>query len=121
MTALSHVAERVHQARLSAAPDETGLWQALEDVQDPEFPMSVVDMGLIYGLWRQGSRVQVQITFTAMGCPCMEYIIADVRERLLREPGIDDVDIQVVWDPPWTRQRLSATGIEKLKRWGVSV
>ena len=51
----------------------------------------------------------------------MEYIIADVRERLLREPGIDDVDIQIVWDPPWTRQRLSAQGIEKLKRWGVSV
>jgi metal-sulfur cluster biosynthetic enzyme len=96
------------------------LWQALEDVQDPEFPMSVVDMGLIYGLRRQGSRVQVHITFTAMGCPCMEYILGDVRERLLKEPGIDDVEIQIVWDPPWTRQRLSAKGIEKLKQWGVS-
>lgn len=120
MTALPHVAGRVHQARLSAAPDEVSLWQALEDVQDPEFPMSVVDMGLIYGLRRQANRVQVYITFTAMGCPCMEYIIGDVRERLLREPGIDDVEIQIVWDPPWTRQRLSAKGIEKLKRWGVS-
>jgi len=120
MTVTPQVAGRTQQARLNATLDEVGLWHALEDVQDPEFPMSVVDMGLIYGLRRQGSRVQVHITFTAMGCPCMEYIIGDVRERLLREPGIDDVEIQIVWDPPWTRQRLSAKGIEKLKRWGVS-
>lgn len=121
MSGMPHVADRVQQARLSAAPDEAGLWQALEDVHDPEFPMSVVDMGLIYGLRRQGNQAQVQLTFTAMGCPCMEFIIADIRARLLKEPGIDDVDIQIVWDPPWTRQRLSARGVEKLKRWGVSV
>lgn len=113
--------DRINPARLNAAPDEAILWQALEDVQDPEFPMSVVDMGLIYGLQRQGSRVQIQLTFTAMGCPCMEYIIGDIRERLLQEVGVDEVDIEIVWDPPWIRQRLSAKGIEKLRQWGVSV
>ena len=82
--------------------------------------MSVVDMGLIYGLERQGGNARVKLTFTAMGCPAMEYIIADIRERLLREPGVDEVEIEIVWDPPWTRQRLSARGIEKLKRWGVT-
>lgn len=101
--------------------DEAGLWQALEDVQDPEFPMSVVDMGLIYGLERSGREVRVQLTFTAMGCPAMEFIIGDIRDRLLQEPEVDEVNIEIVWDPPWTRQRLSARGIEKLKRWGVAV
>jgi len=101
--------------------DEAGLWQALEDVQDPEFPMSVVDMGLIYGLERCEREVRVQITFTAMGCPAMEFIIGDIRDRLLQEPEVDEVSIEIVWDPPWTRQRLSARGIEKLKRWGVAV
>jgi len=101
--------------------DEAGLWQALEDVQDPEFPMSVVDMGLIYGLERCGREVRVQLTFTAMGCPAMEFIIGDIRDRLLQEPEVDEVGIEIVWDPPWTRQRLSARGIEKLKRWGVAV
>ena len=75
MIDLPRTPDRINPARLNAAPDEAILWQALEDVQDPEFPMSVVDMGLIYGLQRQGSRVQIQLTFTAMGCPCMEYII----------------------------------------------
>ena len=118
---LPRAPDRISQARQNATPDEVILWQALEDVHDPEFPMSVVDMGLIYGLQRQGNRARIQLTFTAMGCPCMEYIIGDIRERLLREPGLDEVDIEIVWDPPWTRQRLSARGIEKLKRWGVSV
>jgi metal-sulfur cluster biosynthetic enzyme len=121
MSALLHVAERVGQARQNAAPDEIALWQALEDVHDPEFPMSVVEMGLIYGLRREGSLVHIDLTFTAMGCPCMEFIIGDVRERLLKEPGVERLDIHIVWDPPWTRQRLSAKGIEKLKRWGVSL
>ncbi len=118
---LPRPSDRVNQARQNATPGEALLWQALEDVHDPEFPMSVVDMGLIYGLQRQGNRARIQLTFTAMGCPCMEYIIGDIRERLLREPDLDEVDIEIVWDPPWTRQRLSAKGIEKLKRWGVSV
>ena len=107
--------------RTPALSDDLPLWAALEDVTDPEFPMSVVDMGLIYGVRREGRRAQVDLTFTAMGCPAMEYIIADVRERLLREPGVDEVQVEIVWDPPWTRQRLSPKGIEKLKRWGVTV
>ena len=114
-------AERLNKIRQDALPEVARLWQALEEVEDPEFPMSVVDMGLIYGLHRQEGAVQVQLTFTAMGCPCMEFIIGDVRERLLREPDVDVVDIEIVWDPPWTRQRLSQKGLEKLKSWGVTV
>ncbi len=112
-------------ARLSATSAEEALWQALEGVLDPELPVSVVDLGLIYGLRRSGppgaEHVQVLLTFTAMGCPCMDFILEDVRARLLEEPGVIQVDLEIVWDPPWTRQRLSARGAERLKRLGITV
>ena len=103
------------------AEREGRLWQALEDVHDPEFPMSVVDMGLIYGLeWRDGT-VHVKLTFTAMGCPAMDFIIDDIRERLLQEDDVEDVEIEIVWDPPWTKERLSEKGRMLLQTWGVTV
>lgn len=103
------------------SPDTQTLWRALEDVHDPEFPMSVVDMGLIYGIAREDDRVRVDVTFTAMGCPAMEMILDDVRARLLKEPGVRRVDIEIVWDPPWNKSRLSERGRELLQEWGVAV
>src|SRR5690606_13102761 len=74
------------------APAEPGaaadLWSALREVNDPEFPISVVDLGLIYGIRRAGARVEVDLTFTATACPCMDFIREDVRDRLLKEPGV---------------------------------
>lgn len=106
---------------VQTAEREARLWQALEDVHDPEFPMSVVDMGLIYGLeWRDGT-VHVQLTFTAMGCPAMDFIIDDIQERLLREDDVENVEIEIVWDPPWTKERLSEKGRMLLQTWGVTV
>lgn len=102
--------------------DETrNLWAALEEVHDPEFPMSVVDLGLIYGITREGDRVQVKVTFTAMGCPAMDMILDDIRERLKRESGVNQVDIEIVWDPPWNKSRLSERARELMRRWGVAV
>lgn len=96
------------------------LWRALEDVADPEFPVSVVAMGLIYDVQRHGSLARVEMTFTSMGCPCMEMILMDIRQRLLQEPDIDEVEIDIVWDPPWTSSRLSEAAREQLATWGVS-
>lgn len=110
----------VAAARAEATAVEQGLWAALEEVEDPEWPVSVVDMGLIYGLRYRDGRVDIELTFTAMGCPCMEFIIGDIRERLLQETAVTEVKMEIVWDPPWTRQRLSAKGIEKLRKWGIS-
>lgn len=109
------------EARAKASPDERRLWAALEEVEDPEWPISVVDMGLIYGLAFAHGRVHIDLTFTAMGCPCMEFIIGDIRERLLQEADVSDVSMEIVWDPPWTRQRLTPKGMEKLRTWGISV
>jgi metal-sulfur cluster biosynthetic enzyme len=96
------------------------LWDALRDVMDPELPVSVVDMGLIVDLREEDGRVELALTFTAMGCPAMEFIIDDIRARLLREPGVREVHIEVVWDPVWTRDRLSEDGVDILRSWGVS-
>jgi metal-sulfur cluster biosynthetic enzyme len=101
--------------------DTHNLWRALEQVNDPEFPMSIVDMGLIYAVAQESDRVRVQITFTAMGCPAMDMILADVRARLEREPGVREVDIEIVWDPPWNKSRLSERGRELMQMWGIAV
>ena len=87
------------------------LWRALREVEDPEIPVSVVDMGLIVTVdYDADARAaNVTITYTAMGCPAMEMIQDDLRQRLLREPGVDTVNVDVVWDPVWTRARLSAS------------
>jgi metal-sulfur cluster biosynthetic enzyme len=100
---------------------ESRLWEALKDVEDPEFPISVVDMGLIVDLQLRDGRAEVKITFTAMGCPGMDMILEDVRERLLREPEVREVGIEIVWDPIWTKERLSEDGKAQLREWGISL
>jgi len=96
------------------------LWDALRDVMDPELPISVVDMGLIVDLSQQDGIVDIKLTFTAMGCPAMEFIMDDIRARLLQEPGVREVRLEIVWDPVWTKARLTEEGIEIMRTWGVS-
>ena len=101
---------RDYVARLQRGPPmsvEARLWTALHEVEDPEIPVSVVAMGLIVSLSYGAERVvDIELTFTAMGCPAMDFIQDDIRERLLREPDVDDVRIEIVWDPVWTRARI---------------
>ncbi len=104
------------------ADSETEIyWAALGDVLDPELPISIVDLGLVYGLRFRDGHVEVDLTFTATGCPCMGFITEDIRARLLREPTVDRVTIHEVWNPPWTKARISEAGRSELKRFGVSV
>jgi len=97
------------------------LWSALAEVQDPEMPVSLVDLGVIYGVRESDGVVVVDLTFTAMGCPASEFIVDDVRERLLRESGVREVTINVVWDPPWTAARMTEAGRDALEAWGLAV
>ncbi len=96
-------------------------WAALSEVQDPEMPVNLVDLGLIYGISEQDGVVDVDLTFTAMGCPASEFILDDVRERLLRESGVREVRVNVVWDPPWTVSRMTEAGRDALESWGLAV
>ncbi|HKV45786.1 MAG TPA: metal-sulfur cluster assembly factor [bacterium] len=94
---------------------------ALAEVTDPEWPVSIVDMGLVYRVAVDGGTVTLTLTFTATACPCMEMIQDDIRERLGRVPGVRDVRIVVSWDPPWTKDRLTEKARRELARCGVTV
>ena len=100
---------------------EARLWRALQDVEDPEIPISVVGMGLIVSLaWSADERaVDIELTYTAMGCPAMEFIQDDIRDRLLQEPKVDEVRIEVVWDPVWTRGRIREDARATMRRLGI--
>ena len=98
---------------------EARLWKALDEVEDPEIPVSVVAMGLIVSLRYEARVADIELTFTAMGCPAMDFIQDDIRERLLREPDVDDVRIEIVWDPVWTRARLREDARARMRELGI--
>jgi metal-sulfur cluster biosynthetic enzyme len=112
----------VSTAALTAAEQvEARLWDALRHVEDPEIPVSVVGMGLIVSLAFDADdrRAALQITFTSMGCPAMEFIEEDIRDALLEDPDVDEVEIEVVWDPVWTKDRLRSDARETMRRLGI--
>ena len=102
--------------------ERTGpLWNALREVMDPEIPISLVDLGLIYDIRQDGGRVEVDLTFTATACPCMAFIHFDIQDRLRQEPGVEEVKVNEVWTPAWTKARITPEGREALRRFGVSM
>jgi len=101
--------------------DTKTIWSALTEVTDPEMPISIIDMGLIYDVRVDHRHVEVDMTFTAIACPAMEMLISDVTEKVNELPGIASVKVNVVWNPPWTKSRLSEQGREVLQSFGVAV
>ena len=99
------------------------IWEALRHVEDPEIPISVLAMGLIVSVAYQPEHrtAELQITFTAMGCPATEFIQDDIREALLADPEIDAVETEVVWDPVWTKDRIRTDARETMRRLGIVV
>jgi metal-sulfur cluster biosynthetic enzyme len=102
---------------------EARIWDALRYVEDPEIPVSVLGMGLIVSVAYDADdrRADLEITYTAMGCPAMDFIQDDIREALLSDPDIDAVDIEVVWDPVWTKDRLRSDARERMRELGIAV
>jgi metal-sulfur cluster biosynthetic enzyme len=102
---------------------EARIWEALRHVEDPEIPVSVLGMGLIVSVAYVASerRADLQITFTSMGCPATEFIESDIRDALLADPDVDAVDIEVVWDPVWTKDRIRADARETMRGLGIVV
>jgi probable FeS assembly SUF system protein SufT len=102
--------------------DEKALWEAMKQCYDPEIPCNVVDLGLIYDvkatpLPSARSRVDVKMTLTAMGCGMGPAIAAQVRDRLLEVPGVEEADVQIVWDPPWNQSMITDDGKKRLGLW----
>jgi len=102
---------------------EARIWEALRHVEDPEIPVSVLGLGLIVsvGYLPAERAAELQITLTSMGCPASEFIEEDIRDALLRDPEIDEVRIEVVWDPVWTKERIRAEARAKMRRLGIAV
>jgi metal-sulfur cluster biosynthetic enzyme len=101
---------------------ETTIWQALDGINDPEMPISLVDMGLIYDISVDPSgAVGIELTFTSIGCPGMDMILEDIRGAVGSIPGVTNVAVEVVWSPPWTKEKLSDRGRVLLKAVGLSV
>jgi metal-sulfur cluster biosynthetic enzyme len=98
------------------SPEE--IHAALREVDDPEYPISIVDMGLVRGVELRNGRATVKLTYTSMGCPCQDLIKADVRERLLALDGVDEVEIEECFEE-WRREHMSRRGVKKLRELGV--
>ena len=107
---------------LEATPEDpvAATWAALGEVLDPEIPISLPELGLIYGVDYEGGVAHVRLTFTATACPCMEFIREDNTDRLESEHWIDRVEIEEVWSPPWTSEMITPDGRAKLRALGVS-
>ena len=109
-------------APLDEPPEDRvqGTWNLLQEVLDPEIPISLPELGLIYGVDYENGVARIDLTFTATACPCMEFIREDITDRLESEHWIDSVELVEVWDPPWTSERITPEGRDKLKKLGVS-
>ena len=98
---------------------EGTVWAELKNVFDPEIPVNIVDLGLIYDLQVQPlpsgrSKIAVKMTLTAQGCGMGPAIAMDAQRRIEQLPGVEEADVRIVWDPPWSPQMISPEGREKL-------
>ncbi len=103
------------------APDPEALWAQLRQVFDPEIPVNIVDLGLVYSMDverltepQPGFRVNVAMTLTAPGCGMGPAIAEDAKSKLLLVPGVSDADVRITWDPPWNQAMISEEGKMKL-------
>jgi len=111
--------------RDGARPGESGpvredaLWDQLKNVYDPEIPVNIVDLGLVYDLRvlagaKGGTRVEVKMTLTAPGCGMGPAIASDAQSRIARVPGVAEAEVQLVWDPPWSAEMMTPEGKRRL-------
>jgi len=96
----------------SEAEVEAAVWTQLKTCYDPEIPINIVDLGLIYECRLEANadkrwKARVKMTLTAPGCGMGEVLVADVRDKALRVPGVGEADVELVFDPPWTRDMMS--------------
>jgi metal-sulfur cluster biosynthetic enzyme len=100
--------------RSSVMLDQEVIYESLKQIYDPEVGINIVDMGLIYSLDIEGSKVGITMTLTSPGCPAGPQILGQVDSALKALEGIEDVDIQVVWSPPWSPDMLSEDARDQL-------
>jgi probable FeS assembly SUF system protein SufT len=106
-------------ARTDGEVSEEDVWNQLRQCYDPEIPVNIVDLGLVYDCRlikkpEGGTKVEVKMTLTAPGCGMGPAIAHDAQSKILSVDGIDEADVQLVWDPPWNQNMISEAGRMKL-------
>ena len=92
---------------------------SLKKCMDPEVPLSIVDMGLIYGIdVTENNDVNIKMTMTTKGCPLHETMVDDVKRYAIKVSGVNNVDVEIVWDPPWTMDKMSDEAKDMMKTMG---
>ena len=87
---------------------EKAIWDALREVMDPEVGINIVEMGMVYTVAVSGDEVKIEITMTSPSCPLHVSITNDACQKIMQNvPSLSEVDVQVVWDPPWTPELMS--------------
>ena len=85
------------------------VYEALQECYDPEIPVNIVDLGLVYDVEIDGGKVAVKMTLTAPGCGMGTMIAADAKQRIMTLEGVEDATVDLVWDPPWNPGKMSET------------
>jgi probable FeS assembly SUF system protein SufT len=108
---LAAKAAQARAVRAEGTFDVSKVWDELRTVYDPEIPASIVDLGLVYDVGsepgEQGAKVRIAMTLTAPGCGVGPVLVEDVRSKVSTLPGVEEVDVQLVFDPPWDQSRMS--------------
>ena len=92
---------------------------SLKQCMDPEVPLSIVDMGLIYGIdVNENNDVNIKMTMTTQGCPLHETMVDDVKRYAKKISGVNNVNVEIVWDPPWTMDKMSDDAKAMMKKMG---
>jgi probable FeS assembly SUF system protein SufT len=112
-------AEPIEESAKSGPVTQDAVWDLLKGVYDPEIPVNIVDLGLVYDMRIEDdgsgqSRVDVKMTLTAPGCGMGGPISMDAKQRIETLPGVSEASVEVVWDPPWNPQMISPEGRAKL-------
>jgi metal-sulfur cluster biosynthetic enzyme len=99
---------------------ERDVWAALYRVEDPEMPVSVVDLGLVYGLELADGHATIDMTLTYSGCPAREIILDEVEAAATSVDGVASADVRLVWSPDWSVDLVTEQGRESLRDFGMS-
>jgi metal-sulfur cluster biosynthetic enzyme len=100
---------------------EAAVFEKLAEVEDPEMPISVVDLGLIYDVTVADGTATVTMTLTYTGCPARDYLQEDVRQAAERAAGVESAAVELVWSPEWNLEMVTEAGKQDLREFGVSV
>ncbi len=115
-------ASEIVQGSEGGIPSSDTILEAMKIVKDPEIPVNIVDLGLVYKCdVSSDGIVDIEMTLTSVGCPVQDMIRADVELAVMRLEGVKAVNVDFVWTPPWTTNKMSEDGKRQMRMFGFSV